>query len=362
MAVFERDFADIPDGTPLDICLHDDALAVIRSLPDRCIDLVLTDPPWGTSRLRLDADGRPPVDMWRELRRITRPNGWLLCFGTLRMFADVLEAGWVDAWQYIWYKPHGSLNMQPDYHPNLNHETIQVYHLGDASAPDAPPDATRPSDRYYDTEALRTYGHTNYHRRGREYVHSVWHQEHGMTHKKPAASRDGGRHPSSVLLGHQPKAHQPRREVTEHPTQKPTSLMRYLIRGHCPPGGVVFDPYAGSGAALLAARAVGRRYLGVELADRWHAKIQARLVSVLDYDKDDAADTAAEDARIAKYRESRARIRAAAAVLGRDAPSSGVGQTILAPLPPPNKRRTTRPRPDPRAKVPAGEITTAAID
>lgn len=50
----------------------------------------------------------------------------------------------------------------------------------------------------------------------------------------------------------------------EHQTQKPTSLLRQLIEVVTPPGGIVLDPFAGSGSTLVAARETGRHWIGIE--------------------------------------------------------------------------------------------------
>jgi site-specific DNA-methyltransferase (adenine-specific) len=62
-----------------------------------------------------------------------------------------------------------------------------------------------------------------------------------------------------------------------HPSQKPLSILQPLIKAFCEPGGVVLDPFAGSGSTLLAAKLLGRSYLGIELDATYHRLATRRL-------------------------------------------------------------------------------------
>ena len=75
-----------------------------------------------------------------------------------------------------------------------------------------------------------------------------------------------------------PKSERPRAEDgTAHPTVKPLTLMRWLVRLVTPPGGVVLDPFAGSGTTLEAARAEGFASIGIEREPDYLRLIDARL-------------------------------------------------------------------------------------
>jgi site-specific DNA-methyltransferase (adenine-specific) len=62
-----------------------------------------------------------------------------------------------------------------------------------------------------------------------------------------------------------------------HPTEKPIQVLLPLIEAFCPPAGLTLDPFAGSGSTLIAARMLGRKYLGIELSAEYYANAQHRL-------------------------------------------------------------------------------------
>jgi adenine-specific DNA-methyltransferase len=65
-----------------------------------------------------------------------------------------------------------------------------------------------------------------------------------------------------------------------HPTQKPTAALAPLISSFCPPGGVVLDPFAGSGSTLAAANQLGRRFIGFEIDAQHHRTATTRLAEL----------------------------------------------------------------------------------
>ncbi|WP_336733285.1 DNA methyltransferase, partial [Pantoea dispersa] len=62
-----------------------------------------------------------------------------------------------------------------------------------------------------------------------------------------------------------------------HPTEKPLSILRPLIETFTQPGAIVLDPFAGSGSTCVAAQECGRRWIGIELLEQYHAAGLRRL-------------------------------------------------------------------------------------
>lgn len=214
-------------------------------------DLTLADPPYGETSLTWD---RWPTG-WPTLAATVSRSLW--CFGSMRMFlehhGDFTAAGWKLSQDIVWEKHNGS-GFQSDRFKRI-HENALHWYRGE----------WRDQYREVPTTADAT-------RRTVRRKHSPPHM--GEIGQGAYASQDGGpRLMRSVI------------EVRSmhgraiHPTEKPVGILDPLIRYSCPPGGLVLDPFAGSGSTLDAARQCGRRAIGIE-ADERYAEAAAKRLSV----------------------------------------------------------------------------------
>ena len=73
------------------------------------------------------------------------------------------------------------------------------------------------------------------------------------------------------------RLHREHAERVDHPTQKPLEIIERMLKASCPPGGIVLDPFMGSGTTAVAAKRLGRHYTGFELNPAYCELIAQRL-------------------------------------------------------------------------------------
>lgn len=220
---------------------HGDCLAVLPTLGT--VDVVITDPPYGVTSL--DWDKR--VSGWADALR-TR---CLWVFGSLRFFMAQPFPGWTYAQDIVWEKHNGS-NFHADRFRRVHEHAVQFYRGDWASlykAPVTTPDATARSVR-----------------RKKRPTHT------GHIDASSYLSHDGGPRLQRTVI--------PVRSChgyARHPTQKPVDILKPLIEYSCPPGGVVLDPFMGSGSTGVAALQLGRRFVGIEIDSAYVAVARERF-------------------------------------------------------------------------------------
>ena len=203
------------------------------------VDVVVTDPPYGDTSLDWDVIATG----WADL--LDAPQLW--CFGSLRFFlrsaGEFERARWTYAQEIVWEKHNGS-GFHADRFKRVHELAVHFYRGAWGQLyRDVPttPDARKKTVR-----------------RKTRPTHM------GAIERSAYASEDGGpRLMRSVLQVRSCHGH------AMHPTQKPLGIVDPLVRFSCPPGGLVLDPFVGSGSTLLAARDAGRRAIGIEIEERY---------------------------------------------------------------------------------------------
>jgi site-specific DNA-methyltransferase (adenine-specific) len=212
-------------------------------------DLIVTDPPYGETSLTWD---RWPKG-WPGLARDAASSMW--CFGSMRMFLDrgheFTASDWKLSQDIVWEKANGT-GFATDRFKRV-HEIATHWYRGDWR------------NIHHDTPRT-AYTGPDKHSRARD-VERGQHLGSIGTHYY---EDDGTRLMRSVL-----RANSVRGGL--HPTEKPLSLLENMIRYACSEGGLVVDPFAGSGSTLDAARQSGRRAIGIEAHEPYAEAAALRL-------------------------------------------------------------------------------------
>lgn len=232
-----------------------DCLEVMKNIPDKSVDLVLTDPPYGTTACKWDSV-IPLEPMWKELKRIIKKNGAIVLFGA-EPFSSQLRLSNLDWFKYdwIWEKSKCGSAFTSKYRPQSKHEIISVFGKGRVNYYPQ----MEEGEPYKRTRKVNNGDKPNNHKLG-------------VTSESETVNT-GYRYPSTVQFFQQ----RWRRQDQVHPTQKPVALMEYLIKTYSNEGDVVLDFCAGSGTTGVAAKNLNRDFIGIEMDEGYFKVAKERI-------------------------------------------------------------------------------------
>jgi len=242
----------VPSAAPLswhNTLFHSDCITGMKTLPEKSIDLILTDLPYGLTECKWDSI-IPLKDLWEQYKRLIKPTGAIVLFGQ-QPFSSMLVSSNYEMFKYslVWKKTKTGNFAQAPYRFLCEHEDILVFSYGKVTKNGNPRMTYNPQGTKECNKVMKGKTGSTSHREGRatqsDYVQTVTN------------------YPRSILeFGSEGKA--------EHPTQKPLELCEYLIRTYTNQGDIVLDSCMGSGTTAVAAVRTGRTYVGYEKEEKYY--------------------------------------------------------------------------------------------
>jgi DNA modification methylase len=224
-----------------------DCLERMKEIESGSVDMILTDPPYGTTACKWDSI-IPLEPMWLELNRIIKPNGAIVLFGS-EPFSSALRMSNIKNYKYdiIWDKSRGYQPMLCKKRNTLGHEVISMFYN---------------KQPFYSPQMCKGKPYKDMRSNNINSDH--------MTHKKIPTINNGERYPYSVVKF-------PRTQGRLHPTQKPVALMEYLIKTYSNERETVLDFTMGSGTTGVAAKNLNRDFIGIEMGEGYFKIAQDRI-------------------------------------------------------------------------------------
>ncbi len=226
-----------------------DAATVLSSLEPESVDCVVTDPPYAETSLAWD---RAVVGWLALCRPLLKPTGSVWFFTSLKHLLTIDLHGWRLAQEIVWEKHNGS-SFHNDRFRRVHELAVQLY------------PANRPWGGVFRSVILRGDGKERIVRRSRGPDH------HDAKGAGTFLSAIGGRRMERSVI----KVNSCHGKAV-HPTQKPVGIVAPLVLYSCPEGGVVLDPFTGSGTTGEVAIMHGRSFVGIELNPTYAALARDR--------------------------------------------------------------------------------------
>ena len=245
-----------------------DCLEIMKQIPDKSIDLIICDLPYGclsTPKIGGGQNIRLPEDrcswdikinleeFWKQIKRIRKSDHSPTIHFCTTKFGFELHASNPDEFRYdlVWDKHRGVSFLHANKMPMRSHEMIYVFSKARA---------------FYERKDITgDFQSWKVKREGQTALH------YAGAKRTNTEGGDGKRCVLSVVQ------HPTSSRKDGHPTEKPESLYRFLIERYCPVDGTVLDPTFGSGNSVFTAFSMGRSAIGIEKDDTFFKKAEERL-------------------------------------------------------------------------------------
>src|SRR3990167_9051038 len=220
--------------------IQGDCLEVMKDIPDKGIDMILADLPYGTTACKWDTI-IPFEPLWEQYKRIIKDNGAIVLTASQPFTAALIMSNpKMFKYEWIWEKDGGSNFATTKYQPMKEHENVLIFGKG----------TLKYNQQKQERIGSRKGKITKTIDSGRK--DSVYGTQNGGKVLEVSELRT----PRSIQRFN--------RERGLHPTQKPVALFEYLIKTYTNEGDLVLDNVAGSGTTGVACKKLGRQFILIE--------------------------------------------------------------------------------------------------
>ena len=242
-----------------------DCLEELKKISDKSVDIVLTDPPYGTTQCKWDSI-IPFEPMWKELKRIIKDNGCIALFGS-EPFSSHLRLSNLDWFKYdwIWEKSMPTGMAQSSYMPMKYHEIISIF--VNKGKPIFNKQLAERNKSSLKRAKYKIQGSSNK-------------SNHVIMGKQKAIYYNPTKVNPKTILKFKSVSNTPK-GTKIHPTQKPIELCEYLIKTYTNENDTVLDFTMGSGSTGVACKNINREFIGIELDKNYFDIAKQRIESTL---------------------------------------------------------------------------------
>lgn len=238
-----------------------DCLELMEEIPDQSVDLILCDLPYGTTACKWDSVINPEI-LWQHYRRVLSSKGTAVLTAA-QPFTTTITHPALDLFKYasVWVKNRPTGPQHAKNRPMSKHEDVLVFSkgkMGHASQLGA-------SRMTYNPQGVVNSG---------EKVVTAKGSHSSVTGPRP--NQVGKVYMSQTGFPHTILTFD-KEEVHQHPTQKPTALMDYLIKTYTNEGDTVLDNCMGSGTTGVACGNTNRNFIGMEMNREYYHIARKRI-------------------------------------------------------------------------------------
>jgi len=234
-----------------------DCIDIMKNIDNNSVDMILTDLPYNVTRNKWDQQVIPLDLLWSGYKRVIKNNGAILLFAQGIFSAKLIMSN--EKWfkyDLVWKKGErvsGFLNANRQF--LRNHEQILAFYKNQPTY----------NAQFSEGEPL--------HGKGKKYLNKEGvNNNYGYYDTTLPETRKGStqKYPKTVLNFDKP-------HPAIHPNEKPVALLEYLIKTFTNEDEVVLDSACGSGSTCVAAKNLKRRYIGIEIDEKWYELSKERL-------------------------------------------------------------------------------------